>query len=318
MAVPEEMGERMRLALLLLLTAGLLPGTTYYVTVAGLGGEEDYEQRFESLAQQLDKLLRQGGGEARVETLYGDEARREAVTAVLERIARETEPGDSLALMLIGHGSFDGYEYKVNLPGPDLTALELSSLLDRIPASSQMVANLTSASGGSLEALSKPNRTVITATKSGRERIAVVFSRYWVEALQDAAADTDKNGVISALEAFEYADRKTQEFYVAQKRLATEHALLEDTGEGEGVRSPSPENGKGLEARNFPVLRIGPTQLASQDPAKRALLERKEELERKIDQLKYEKAAMPIEEYRSRLTTLLLDLAKTQKALDEE
>ena len=49
---------------------------------------------------------------------------------------------------------------------------------------------------------------VITATKTGTEKNATVFARYWVEALRDPAADTDKNETISALEAFRYAERK--------------------------------------------------------------------------------------------------------------
>ena len=114
--------------------------------------------------------------------------------------------------MLIGHGSFDGYEYKINLPGPDLTASELATLLDRIPASRQLVVDMTSASGGAIEFLRKPNRVVITATKSGTEKNATVFARYWVEALNDPAADSDKNDVVSALEAFRFADKKTGGF----------------------------------------------------------------------------------------------------------
>ena len=54
---------------------------------------------------------------------------------------------DALVLMLIGHGSFDGVDYKINLPGPDLSAIELAGLLDRIPAGRQLVVNMTSASG---------------------------------------------------------------------------------------------------------------------------------------------------------------------------
>jgi len=218
--------------------------------------------------------------------------------------------------MLIGHGSYDGYEYKMNLPGPDITAAALASLLDRVPAARQLVVVMTSASGGALPELQKRGRTVITATKSGTERNAVMFPRYWVAALEDAAADTDKNEVITALEAFRYAARKTAEFYTTQKRLATEHAVLEDTGGGEGVRSPSPENGRGLEAGRFPLLRIGQAQRAALDPAKRKLLARKESLEQQIDRLKYEKAAMPLEEYRQRLTELLLELARTQQELE--
>lgn len=303
---------------LLLLIAGLassLSGTTFYVTVAGLGGEPDYEQRFNGLAADLERLFSQSG-DARVLTLRGPEATRERLRAALAEVAAQARPEDAVVLVLIGHGSFDGEQYKVNLPGPDVSAEELAQMLDRIRATRQLAAVLTSSSGAALPVLQRPGRAVITATRSGTEKNAVVFARYWVAALQDPAADTDKNEVITALEAFLYADRKTVDFYAAQKRLATEHALLEDTGSGEGVRLPSPQNGRGLLAGQFPLLRIGAAQKALQDPARRELLARKEQLEQQIDKLKYEKAAMPTAEYRKQLTALLLELAKTQEALE--
>jgi hypothetical protein len=190
-------------------------------------------------------------------------------------------------------------------------------LCDRIPSQRQLIVNTTSASGGSIGALQKPGRIIITATKTGTEKNATVFARYWVDSLGDASTDTDKNEAVSALEAFQYADRKTASFYESQKRLATEHAMIEDTGKKEAVRAASAENGEGLLATNFILLRLGATQKAANDPAKRALLEKKEDLERKIDTLKYQKAAMPVEDYRKQLSDALLELAKTQEELDK-
>jgi hypothetical protein len=307
----------MRIPLLLLLVAALLPGATFYVTVAGLGGEPEYEQRFASQAQEIDKLIRAGNPDAKVQTLYGPQATKAQVQNLLAGIAKDAKPADALVLMLIGHGSFDGVDYKINLPGPDLSAVELATLLDRIPASRQLVVNMTSASGGSRAALEKPNRAIITATKSGSERNATIFARYWVEALRDPAADTDKNETVSALEAFVYAEQKTSQFYETQKRLATEHPTLEDTGQSEGTRKPSAENGQGLVASKIPLLHIGATQAAANTPEKKALLARREELEQQIDTLKYQKAATPPEEYKKQLEALLLELAKTQAELDK-
>ena len=55
----------------ILLSAAAARAATYYVTIAGLGGEADYEQRFEGLASDLDKLLKDSGGDLRVYTLVG-------------------------------------------------------------------------------------------------------------------------------------------------------------------------------------------------------------------------------------------------------
>ena len=307
----------MRPVLLFLATGLWLHAATFYVTIAGLGGEPDYEQRFSTWAQEIDKLLKGTAGDANVTTLYGKDATKARIQTALADIGRQAKANDALVVMLIGHGGFDGVDYKINLPGPDLSAIELGALLDRIPAGRQLVVNMTSASGGSRSALEKPNRAIITATKTGSEKNATVFARYWVEALRDTAADTDKNGVITALEAYRYAEQKTANFYETQKRLATEHPMLEDTGKGDGVRAPSVENGEGLLASRFTLLRIGEAQISAATPEKKELLAKREELEQQIDQLKYQKAAMPVEQYKKQLAALLLELAKTQAELDK-
>lgn len=308
----------MKKALWCLLACGLAAqATTFYVTVAGIGGEPEYEQRFGGWAKDLDKLLKASGPDSQVVTLQASDATKARLTAALQQIARDSKKDDVLVLMLIGHGTFDGTEYKLNLPGPDISGVELAQLLDRIAAGRQLVVNMTSASGGGLASLRRKDRAVITATKSGNEKNATVFARFWVEALRDPAADTDKNEVITALEAFRYAEQKTSKFYESQNRLATEHPILEDTGSGEGTRTPSAQNGQGLLASRFPLLRIGAAQAVSRDPGKQALLQRKEKLEQDIDLLKYQKAAIPASEYKQRLTTLLTDLARVQAELDK-
>jgi hypothetical protein len=306
MASAAKVGCRLKLTALFLLGALCAHATTYCVTIAGLGGEPDYEQRFATWAKEIDQTLKGAGAEVKSETLSGPDATRARFHAAIESIAKQAKAQDSLVIMMIGHGSFDGSEYKINLPGPDVSATELASMLDRVPAGRQLVVNMTSASGGSVHALQKPNRTVITATRSGSEKNATVFARYWVEALRDAAADTDKNEVITALEAFKYAELKTKQFYDTQKRLSTEHASL-DGGEQQGP----------LSAARFSLLRLGSIQMAAKDPAKQELLQKREQLEAQIDQLKFQKAATPIDEYKKQLSALLLELARTQAELDK-
>jgi hypothetical protein len=300
---------------ILFLAALAAHATTYYVTISGLGGETDYEQRFKMWAEDIDSSMKKAGGDAQVITMVAP--KRDEIRARFATLSQQMKPADTLVLVLIGHGTYDGVEYKFCVPGSDMTATELAGLLDRLPAQKQLVVNTTSSSGGSIEALRRPTRVVIAATKSGSEKNATVFGRYWAEALREPAADTDKNEAVSALEAFNYAERKTAEFYDTQKRLSTEHAVLEDTGKGEGERKPSADNGEGKLAGTFAVVRLGANAAAARDPNKRPLLERKEALEQAIDKLKYEKAAMPAEEYKKQLTQLLLELAKTQAELEK-
>jgi hypothetical protein len=288
---------------------------TYYVTVAGLGGEPDYEQRFTANAMDLDKTVKSGTG-AHVVTLTGKDATKAKLSDAIAQTARDAKPEDDFVLTLIGHGSFDGVEYKFNLVGPDVTGAELAAMCDKVPTKRQLIVDTTSASGGAVAALERPGRAVIVATKTGTEKNATVFARYWVEALEDPTADTDKSESISAMEAFAYADRKTAEFYTSQKRLATEHAEFEDTGRGDAVRVAGAGREGALMA-TFTVVRIGAAQAAMNDPAKRVLMAKKEELEQKVDALKYQKAAMEPGEYKKELTAALVELAKVQEQLDK-
>jgi hypothetical protein len=308
-----------RLAALALLAVIAAPAATFYVTISGLGGEPDYDQRFKMWANDIDSSLKKAGGDSNVITMIAPT--RDQIRARFAELATKVKPADSLVVMLIGHGTYDGVEYKFNIPGPDISGAELATLMDKVPATRQLVVNTTSSSGGSVEFLRKPNRVVIAATKSGTEKNATVFARYWAEALREPAADVDKNESVSALEAFHYAQKKTKEFFDTQKRLATEHSVLEDTGKGMGVpataNGPDPDTGEGKLASSFAVVRLGANAAAAKDPAKRALLDKKEEIEEAIDELKYEKAGMAADDYKKQLTRLLLQLAAIQEAIDK-
>ncbi len=174
----------MKSAILALILAGVtlcaVPAQagTYYVTVAGLGGEPDYEQRFTALAADLDRSFKNAGTEAHVYTLSDGDATQARLAETLALVARQAKPEDDFVLVLIGHGSFDGLEYKFNLVGPDISGGALAALCDHIASRRQLIVNTTSASGGSIAALQRPGRAVVAATKSGTEKNATVFARH--------------------------------------------------------------------------------------------------------------------------------------------
>ena len=305
------------LAMMLPVASGPAVAASYFVTVAGLGGDPEYEQRFEQWAGELDRVLKAAATDNQVITLSGKDATRGHLTGALQRVAAQARPEDEFILTLIGHGSYDGVQYKLNLVGPDISATELADACDRIPAREQLIVNATSASGGSISVLARHGRAVIAATKSGTEKNATVFTRYWLEALQDPTADLDKDERISALEAFEYATRKTAGFYESQKRLATEHAVFVDREHAAPMRAASAESGAGAALARLTLIRLGTSRSAASDPAKRGLLAQKDKLEQRIDTLKYQRAALAPEDYKRQLTEALVELAKVQEALEK-
>jgi hypothetical protein len=110
---------------------------------------------------------------------------------------------------------------------------------------------------------------------------------------------------------------KVTKFFETQNRLATEHAVIEDTGKGEGVKDPSADNGEGRVATGFVLVHLGNSATLAKDPAKQKLLKHLEDLDAQLDELKYEKASKDPAQYRRELQTLMVDRARTQEELDK-
>ncbi len=305
MGVETLLGTLMRGAsiCLLLSTIGLVTNARaelYYLVVGGLGGEPRYAERFaaqaESLAQAAQRSL--GDDDSRVSLLNGDSASRDALTAELQRLAEVTTPADSLAVFLIGHGTHDGAEYKYNLPGPDIDGETLGALLGDVPASRQVVVNATSASGAVLESWLSEGRTLITATKTGGERNATRFSEYWTAALSSDEADANKNGAITAQEAFDFTARMVADSYESEGKLATEHPQL--VGEAAGT---------------FNVALLE-DRIATTEELER-LLGELDALEGEVEALRQRREELDGEAYLDELQGLLLELALVQREIDD-
>ncbi len=271
----------------------------YYLIVGGLGGEAKYQEQFDKQIKDLAAVARRTTGDARVAVLTGEGATREAIEKSLGSLKTRAKPADTLAVILVGHGSYDGEAYKLNLPGPDIDGAELLKLLAAVPARSQLVVNTTSASGATLDAWAGDGRTLITATRSGFERNATRFATHWAKALADGSADINKNGVITAQEAFDYASREVADSFKTTGTLATEHPQIKGDG-----------------AARFMVARLQSAP-APATPALAALDRQKTALEEKIEALRLRRAELPNDEYLNQLQALLLELADVQGKIDE-
>jgi hypothetical protein len=270
----------------------------YYLIVGGIGGEPKYQEQFDKQVASLASVARKTTGDARVTVLQGEKATREALEKSVASLAAKAKATDSLALFLVGHGSYDGEVYKLNLPGPDIDGDALGKLLKSVPARQQLVVNATSASGAILEKWAGDGRTLITATKSGMERNATRFADHWAKALADGSADINKNGVITAQEAFDYASRETEDSFKKQGTLATEHPQL-----------------AGGTAARFTVARLS-GQAAPATPEVAALNTEKERLDDEIEALRARRAEMPNDQYLNQLQALLVKLADVQTKID--
>jgi hypothetical protein len=240
-------------------------------------------------------------------------------------LAERAGPGDRVLVVLIGHGTAGGAGVRFNLSGPDLSPEALDAMLDELAPRRVAVVHTGSASGEFVPALSGENRTVITATRTSRENNETWFAGFFAEALEGDGSDLDKDGRVSLLEAFEFSRREVARYYEENDLLATEHALLDDDGDGEGTMEPG-ELGDGRSAGTFFV---GGPPLASargagrpsdtDDPVLARLYEEREALEQRVAAHRLRRDQMDAAEYESLLENLLVDLAlKTREIRERE
>jgi len=249
-----------------------------------------------------------------------DRSTREGIRAAVERIATRARPGDHVFIVLIGHGASAQGEARFNLPGPDLSAREYAGLLGRFGAQTVVFVNTASASGGLVAALAGRDRVVIAATRHEGERNQTRFGEFFVEAIAGAEGDIDKDGRVSMAEAFTWAQRRVTESYKRDGQLQTEHATLDDDGDGAGTDAPGQSGGDGALARTLFLSasvdgRPGPN--AAADPALRALYEEQRALEQRVAALKAARAKMDPAQYDKELEQLLVALARKSREISE-
>ncbi|MDT8368830.1 MAG: hypothetical protein RQ745_06455 [Longimicrobiales bacterium] len=293
----------------------------WVVQVVGLGGNDHYTERFTGWADEIrTHLVERWGVEGeRIVTLGEEDApgridgvsRRETIEATVERLTRETGPADRILFVLIGHGSFRDGVASLNLPGRDLTAAEWNDLLAPLSDRTLALVNLASSSGPFVQALAAEGRTVITATRSGQERNETQFGRYFVEALGGGASDLDKDGRLSLFEAYIYARSETSRYYDEAGLLATEHAQLDDDGDGEAIDLPLEDTADGRAAAAFRFAPRGArTTVATVTDSVATRIEAEiAEIEARLAALRAERSTMSQEAYDLELEGLLVELA---------
>ena len=308
------------------LLLALAPATTraqntHILLVSGLGGEPRYTDAFHGwLSRFADAATEKYGVPPGRITYVGEKpaidptrvrARSTAdnIRAAFAGIAAAMAPGDDLVVLLAGHGTFRDETARFNIPGPDLTAEDMADLLAGLGDRRLTFVNTASASGPYVRALSGANRTIITATRTGRERNATRFGLHFVDAFADDGADTDKDSRVSMLEAFLYATREVEREYEGGNLLTTEHAVLDDNGDGEGSREVDDPDGDGALARSVFLRSPAAGGGRAVTPELHALYEEKAAIEARIADLRRVKGQMSLERYENELEELLVELA---------
>lgn len=286
--------------LLLLLTCAPSAQAALYVTIVqGLGGEPAWDVRFSDQRHKIHDASVTQTDASLVTTFAGTDATRDNLLAHFRQLSETMADNDRAAIYLIGHGSYDGEQYKFNIPGPDITDADLGEILDSLPGQNHFLANTSSTSGAILDTLDLEGRIVITATRNGNEKNATEFGEFFASALSSEEADLNKNNNVSIQEAFDFAERSVAEFFESQGKLATEHPQIRGDG-----------------APAFSLARVQPLETDDSDPRINALLSRRLELDNEIEALQLRRNEFSNADYIQRLQALVLESAQVTEQID--
>jgi hypothetical protein len=301
-------------------------GAAHLLIVSGLSGEPRFAEAYRAAgAALLETALTQWrlppanvawlAETADVHARVKDRSTRENVEREIRAIAARAGARDRVLIVFYGHGGYANGESRINLPGPDINGKELAALLEPLRAQPVAVVHTGSASGGWIQDLAAPNRVVITATKSGMEQNETVFGVHFTTALTSAAADTDRDGRVSLLEAFEYTRREVEREYERGNKLLTEHAVIDGVGDGRGVAQADGNTPHGRLARGFFMSAGSAGAAAGATPELRALYATRDRLQAELDELRARRGSMSEDAYDAALEKLLVEIATNAQAI---
>ncbi len=288
--------------------------TRWAVIVSGASGGEKYAEQMAAWRAELRSALvdRYGFAAEHVKLLVdetakaGDRATTANVRNVFAEIKKSGSNDDFVLIVLLGHGTYDGDVAKFNLVGPDMTAKDWTDLISGVQGRVAVV-NTTEASFPFVEALSSKGRIVITATHSAAQKYATVFPEYFVKAMKEASTDLDKNGRTSIFEVFASASASVKQHFEQRGQLITEHALIDDNGDGKGRQAADDGPDGGLARIAYLDTEAVP---ANASPELAALIKRRLELEAKAEEHKQLKGVMPDAQWTAEFEKLMLELAQ--------
>ncbi len=292
------------------------PQIPVVIVVVGAAGTPEYTAQFNEWAGLWEKACLKG--HAKYVSIGLDKTEGSSDCGRLQDILmnESKQTSSALWLVLIGHGTFDGRTAKFNLRGPDISADVLAEWLKPFLRPVAVI-NAASSSAPFLSRLSAKERVIITATKSGFEQNYARFGQYLSDSIADPKADLDKDGQTSLLEAFLTASNRVNEFYSAAGRLVTEHALLDDNGDGLGTRADwfrgirpvqKARDGASLDGYRAHQFYL----VCSEDEMKMAptLRTQRDNLELEVMKLRDSRETFSEDEYFSKLEALLSNIAQ--------
>ena len=166
-------------------------------------------------------------------------ASKEEIEAAVRQLVQESRPEDAAWVIVMGHAHHDGRRSFINLPGPDLQLEDFAKLFHDLPCREQIILATTPASGYVLKPIARKGRIVISATQNDLELNETLFHVSLAKVLAaitlEDQYDVDNDGRLSWFDLYIAVVRDVAQQYVDDMLISTEHALMDDNGDGRGT-----------------------------------------------------------------------------------
>lgn len=297
--------------LFLFISSQLALSAADILILKGADGGEEFSKALKESVEKWQELSKKA---KLTSLLISGEQSKLQLEETLSKTSKEST--SALWLIYIGHGTYLNSQAKLNLEGQDVSAAELNKLLS--PFKREIIfINCASASAPFISELSATGRIIITATKNSQQIFYTKFNEFMAEAIGNEEADIDKDSQTSLFESFLFASNNVKKYYDKDKRISGENAVLDDNGDKLGSLAEMFDGLKAIKANErIDGLRAHQIHLIpSEEEAKMPLevREKRNNLERELNQLKLKKTSMEKDEYYDKLESILKKLAELYK-----
>lgn len=217
-----------------------------------IGSLVDRSPRQDELVGQIERLTRGLSRrlaipDDRVHVWVGDEEQAgrlgesgiDAAVADRDRLTVAPESWrrtDQVWLFLMGYASTDFGDYRFHLGGPDWDGAAIGGWVDSLHTTRTVIWLLTPGSGAMVRPLSGPDRVIFAATESAQQINGVRLTEPLSALIDggDPIPDRDGDGRSTAMDWFIAAADENLQRHASLDLMLSEHALVEDSGDGRG------------------------------------------------------------------------------------
>jgi len=223
-------------------------GERWAVILVGIPGDKEHEMLFRETADAWQKWLTEtlafpADHVLRFPSLPADrdeapaQLTADAIRKTFADLQTKLHAEDALWVFTLGHGNYDGKHAWFHVAGRDPSEDDFGRWLGEVRCREQVLWLTHSSSGWFVKPLSKAGRIVIAATAADDESNETEFP-YALATIAEQPpekVDADHDGQVSIAEIFTAVAQEVMNRFKSDKRLPTEHAQLDDNGDGRGT-----------------------------------------------------------------------------------